>query len=351
MTNQVEIDTPEQRGVLGTRTVNTVRVLDHGYIKVVEHWGSDQTIVESARMSTQKGFEGWGPVRFCPDHSDQVSIAPGYPNGGSPLWACPQCGKWTERPGDERLLRYLWKNQHSTPFEMAGVTFEVQAPLFVLREWHRHRVPFGYSEASARYALLPAFDYLPSTERLFEGGGHLTKQAGTQSDALPLNDERAQGFLQALEGWQQLGETIYQQALGNGVPRELARLAMSVGRYTRMRATGNLRGWLAFCALRRPANAQKEIRVYADEAQLAFVQAVARAFAGTRFKPIEMLTQGVTDGPHKHTAIIAMEFRDLLESPPLEDFFPRFAACCDPRFHLRKWRSKKARSFFLPLGA
>ena len=85
-----------------------VKLLDHGYLRYIEHWGSDEQIIEAARMSTGKGFLGWGPKK-----------------DGS--------------LGDERLLRYLWEHKHVTPFEMAGMTIEVQAPIMVFREWHRHR--------------------------------------------------------------------------------------------------------------------------------------------------------------------------------------------------------------------
>lgn len=83
-----------------------LKVLDSGYVSIVESWGSDQRIIEAARMSTSKGFLGWG----TPDS-----------------------------PGDEKLLAFLYNNKHSTPFEMAGMTIEVKAPIFVFREWHRHR--------------------------------------------------------------------------------------------------------------------------------------------------------------------------------------------------------------------
>lgn len=83
-----------------------ISLLDHGYLSVIETWGSDERIIEAARMSTGKGFLGWGTP---------------------------------EKPGDEKLLRYLYENRHSTPFEMAGMVIEVQAPIFVFREWHRHR--------------------------------------------------------------------------------------------------------------------------------------------------------------------------------------------------------------------
>jgi len=91
---------------MGLSPTDEIKILDHGYLKVIEWWGSDERIVEAARMSTGKGFLGWG------DEST---------------------------PGDEKLLRFLWEHKHATPFEMAGLTIEVQAPIFVFREWHRHR--------------------------------------------------------------------------------------------------------------------------------------------------------------------------------------------------------------------
>lgn len=81
--------------------MTTTKVLDHGYIKLIDSWGSDEAIIEAARMSTGKGFEGWEK--------------------------------------DEKLLAYLYKNSHWTPFEMAGMVIEVKAPIMVFREWHRHR--------------------------------------------------------------------------------------------------------------------------------------------------------------------------------------------------------------------
>ena len=95
-------------------------VLDKGYLDVVEVWGADEQIIEAARMSTNKGFQGWG-----------------HP----------------AEPGDERLLAYLWKHKHHSPFEMAGLTVEVKAPLMVFREWHRHRT-FSYNEMSGRYTQM-----------------------------------------------------------------------------------------------------------------------------------------------------------------------------------------------------
>lgn len=209
-----------------------VRVLDHGYVRLVESWGSDQAIVESARMSTQKGFLGWGP--------DEEG-----------------------KPGDEKLLGYLWRNGHSTPFEFAGFAIEVQAPIFVLREWHRHRTQ-SFTEASARYAPLPALDYLPTVERIMLGGGHLTKQAGSVEGAPEMTPELAECFRDRAKEVYAEAEGAYQGALERGVPKELARLVLPVARYSRMRAQANLRNWLHFLGLRMAPSAQWEIRQYAN---------------------------------------------------------------------------------------
>lgn len=209
-----------------------VKVLDHGYLELIESWGSDESIISAARMSTGKGFLGWGTP---------------------------------EQPGDEKLLRYLWTNKHQTPFEMAGFTIEVMAPIMVFREWHRHRVPFGYNEMSARYTPLPDVNYIPSIERLMVGSDGKNKQAGTVAGAAVLTREDAESFQDGLRLIYQQAEALYQTALANGVPKELARVHLPVGRYSRMRATGNLRGWLAFLALRMPSSAQWEIRQYANE--------------------------------------------------------------------------------------
>lgn len=213
--------------------MNEIPVLDHGYIALVEGWGSDERIVEAARMSTQKGFQGWGTP---------------------------------EKPGDEKLLAYLWKNKHFTPFEMAGMTIEVKAPIFVFREWHRHRTQ-GYNEMSARYAPLPDENYIPSIDRIMRrGGDHLqkgNKQAGAVADAPGLTESAAQAFQHDLRESYRFAQMAYQDALDDGVPKELARLVLPVGRYSKMRATANLRNWFAFLALRDHKDAQWEIRQYA----------------------------------------------------------------------------------------
>jgi thymidylate synthase (FAD) len=232
-------------------------ILDHGYIELIETWGSDERIVEAARMSTGKGFLGWGERHDTSCPATQPS-KPGSAFGGD----C-NC---KPTPGDEKLLRYLWENKHATPFEMAGATFEIQAPIFVFREWHRHRTQ-SYNEMSARYTPLPELNYIPTVERLMLNAKAGGKQAGTVTGAAPLTVEQAEKFRFGLrlvyDGQQQL----YEDALSWGIPKELARVHLPVGRYSRMRASANLRNWLAFLTLRSTAKgpgAQWEIRQYAD---------------------------------------------------------------------------------------
>lgn len=241
-----------------------IKVLDHGYIKLVGNWGSDEEIIAAARMSTDGAFRGWGPRYKCKGcHS--VNELDWEPVGAD---GCSNCGLGSEHvekvPGDEKLLAYLYRNRHSTPFEMAGLTVEVQAPIIVYRQWHRHRTQ-SYNELSARYTPMPNLNYIPTLERLL--GQHkisTNKQAGTIKGANYLSERSAELFQEDLAKYYDAGEELYQKHLKNGIPKELARLFITVGRYSRMRASANLRNWLAFLRLRMDSHAQHEIGVFAE---------------------------------------------------------------------------------------
>lgn len=206
----------------------TLHVLDHGYVKFIEKWGGGEVgideggIIEAARQSTQGSFRGW------------------------------------ER--DEALLRFLWTHKHSTPFEFAGLVIEVQAPIFVFREWHRHRTQ-SYNEMSARYAPLPDLHYVPTVERLMMSGG-LNKQASGMGTT--LTEEAAEAFREKLQAAYVQDQELYEWSLDVGIPKELARSGLAVGRYSRMRACTDLRNWLGFLTLRMAPDAQWEIRQYAN---------------------------------------------------------------------------------------
>lgn len=206
------------------------QLLDHGYIKLVEHWGSDELIIASARMSVNKGFKRWGDK---------------------------------EKPGDEVLLEYLYTNKHSTPFEMAGAIFEIKAPIFVFRQWHRHRTQ-SYNEMSARYTSLPDENYVPSVERLMIDADKENRQSGTIKGAEQLTEHGANLFRADLNRMFEEQERFYREWLKLGIPKELARLHLPFARYSKMRASANLRNWLGFLTLRMDEHAQWEIRQYAN---------------------------------------------------------------------------------------
>lgn len=249
-----------------------IEVLDHGYATHIESWGSDEGIIEAARMSTNKGFRGWGPKALEEDCPKCEGIGKTDDRGfalkkGQPFFdtkVCEACGGDGERrgPGDEKLLRYLYVNKHSTPFEMAGLTIEVQAPIFVFRQWHRHRTQ-SFNEMSARYTPLPNVNYIPTVERLMRNSTK-NKQAGIAYGTTVLTEESAGSFQRLLRKQYKEAQLLYEEALAWGVPKELARIHLPVARYSRMRASANLRNWLAFLTLRMDSHAQEEIRVYAD---------------------------------------------------------------------------------------
>lgn len=223
-----------------------IKVLDHGYVQLVEAWGGDESIIEAARMSTNKGFLGWGP-----QHTKECATR-------GPMWETG-CDCPFNAPGDEKLLRFLYEHKHATPFEMAGMTIEVQAPIMVFREWHRHRTQ-SYNEMSARYTQLPDVFYVPEPERV-------TAQSKTNkqgSGAEPLDPTIVEIFRGDLILTQRMAYERYEDALKKGVPRELARLHLPVSIYSRMRASANLRNWLSFLSLRMDAGAQWEIRQFAN---------------------------------------------------------------------------------------
>ena len=209
-----------------------IDVLDHGFVRFVEDWGhgdsrmSEAGIIEAARQSTQGSFRGWRR--------------------------------------DRQLLRYLHEHKHSTPFEFAGMVLEVRAPLFVFREWHRHRTQ-SYNEMSARYAPLPNLNYMPTVERIVSGSqATANRQAGSVKDAPVADRSAAERYQGDLRFCYETFQASYADALEAGIPKELARCGMPVGRYSQMRASAVLRNWLGFLTLRMDPMAQFEIRQYAN---------------------------------------------------------------------------------------
>lgn len=254
--------------------VETIDVLEagKGYVRLIETWGNEERIIEAARMSTDKGFIGWGPLHAtnCAQHPDFAStLRYMAPEQLPPVIPCTCDAK----PGDEQLLGYLYNNWHHTPFEMAGMIIEVQAPIFVFREWHRHRTQ-SYNELSARYVELPEMFYYPSDVRLSMMQAKKNKQS---SDVATISPEQLNERKQILELAYNEARQYYLRLIELGVPREVARIVIPVAQYSRMRVSANLRNWLAFLTLRMDPAAQWEIRCYAH----AVAQLIAKHFVRT----------------------------------------------------------------------
>lgn len=198
-------------------------VLDHGLVRLVDYMGSDVSVVRAARVSYDAAW------RAGDDQS-----------------------------GDARLIGYLLRNGHNTPFESVTATFEIRAPIFVLRQWHRHRTQ-SFNELSARYRELPEVFYVPKPELIGKQSTD-NKQMREILHEADIDDRASEAIRAACEA----SFDTYRRLLRDGVPRELARSVLPTATYSHMFATANLHNWLRFCAERTHEHAQHEIRVYAD---------------------------------------------------------------------------------------
>jgi thymidylate synthase (FAD) len=203
-----------------------IKCLDHGYVELRDHMGNDLSVVQNARQSFN---EQW------------------------------RAGEDTN--SDARLINYLWKNKHTTPFESVCFTFEVKAPIFVLRQWHRHRT-WSYNELSARYKELPEEYYLPAPNLVGEQSA--TNKQGRSSDLAETLTRLRHAEIDALKRTIRASFTMYRTLLACGWPRELARIVLPVATYSCMSGTTNLLNLFRFLTLRCDEHAQYEIRMYAD---------------------------------------------------------------------------------------
>lgn len=199
-----------------------IPLLDHGLLRFVDHMGSDLSIVRNARVSYDAE------------------------------WRAGENEK-----SDSRLIRYLMKNGHNTPFESVIVTFEIKAPIFVFRQWHRHRTQ-SYNELSARYRELPEEFYIPEINQITTQS---TDNKQMRTDVINENADLLQGVIRDQN---RKAFKAYRFLLEKGCPRELARSVLPLGTYSHMFATANLHNWFRFLKERLHPHAQYEIRVYAE---------------------------------------------------------------------------------------
>jgi thymidylate synthase (FAD) len=208
-----------------------IPVLDHGFIRVVDYMGDDAAVVQAARVSYGRGTR-----------------------------------KTTE---DEGLIRYLMRHWHSTPFEMCEIKYHVKLPIFVARQWIRHRTA-NVNEYSARYSVMDKDYYIPEPAQLAlqssnnrQGRGEVLDEATATRVLALLRDDAEQTYGHYEE---MLDES------GIGLARELARMNLTLNTYTQWYWKTDLHNLFHFLRLRADAHAQYEIRVYA-EAMLETVKA------------------------------------------------------------------------------
>jgi len=210
--------------------MDKIEVLNGGFVRLVDQMGGDLSIVRSARVSYDADWRG------------ELEVAPR--------------GQMAA-PKDEKLIKYLWTNKHTSPFEAVSFTFEVKAPIFVFRQWHRHRT-WSYNEISARYTELDEGYYIPELDKITTQSSSnkqmRTDEVLSEADAIRniISSQNATSF------------ATYKYLIKLGCARELARSVLPVAAYSRMFATVDLHNLFHFLKLRLHEHSQYEIRVYAE---------------------------------------------------------------------------------------
>jgi thymidylate synthase (FAD) len=212
---------------------DTIPVLDHGFIRVIDYMGDDAAIVQAARVSYGRGTK-------------QVSQ-------------------------DKGLINYLMRHWHSTPFEMCEIKFHVKLPIFVARQWIRHRTA-NVNEYSARYSIMDKEFYIPDASQLAPQSKKNHQGRGGES----LSAEESRRVLEILKGDSEQTYAHYEELMNcdekgvvldeskSGIARELARMNLTLNYYTQWYWKIDLHNLMHFLMLRADPHAQYEIRVYAD---------------------------------------------------------------------------------------
>ena len=240
-----------------------IPVLDHGFLRVVDYMGDDQAVVQAARVSYGKGT--------------------------------------TKVSEDRGLIRYLMRHRHSTPFEMCEIKLHVKLPMFVARQWIRHRTA-NVNEYSARYSILDKEFYLPSKENL---AAQSTSNRQGRGDT--INGKQADDILGILKQDAERTYKNYEFMLNEkfdgskiddnnqGLARELARMNLTLNTYTQWYWKTDLLNLLNFLSLRADSHAQYEIRAYADvmiNSLKKWVPTTFEAFMDYRVGGMELSAKG-----------------------------------------------------------
>ncbi len=241
-----------------------IPVLDHGFIRVVDYMGDDSAVVQAARVSYGRGTKA---VR-----------------------------------GDAGLINYLLRHRHTTPFEMAEIKYHVKLPIFVARQWIRHRTA-NVNEYSARYSILDNEFYIPAPEAL---AAQSTENRQGRGDLL-TGDEAARVFellrRDSEQSYADYQEMLNEDAQGEpldpdrqGLARELARMNLSLNFYTQWYWKTDLHNLMHFLSLRADVHAQYEIRIYAEamlETMKSWVPQTYDAFVNYRYGGAHLSSKGL----------------------------------------------------------
>ena len=253
------VTSPELEKIL----YEALSVLDHGFVRVVDYMGDDTSIVQSARVSYGKGTK-------------KVST-------------------------DSGLIKYLMRHRHSTPFEMCEIKYHVKLPIFVARQWIRHRTA-NVNEYSARYSILDKEFYLPAKENLAAQSRNNRQGRGDL-----IEGEQANDILKILKEDAEKNYNDYETILNErhdgtivneskkGLARELARMNLTLNTYTQWYWKTDLLNLLNFLSLRADDHAQYEIRAYADvmiDCLKKWVPITYEAFMDYRVGGMELSSKG-----------------------------------------------------------
>ncbi len=207
-------------------------VLDHGFVRYIDHMGTDLRIVEAARISYNS-----------PSKGDDA---------------------------DKKLLKYLWEHKHTSPFEQCQITFNICMPIFVMRQFVRHRMQ-SLNEVSARYTVLPDVFYIPTKWRKQDTknkqGSNVEEDWDSRDPVTMYHDGTASKNEMLTEELQQASRATYrcyERLLSHGVAKEMARLILPVNIYTEIYTTWDLNNLLKFFALRDDPHAQWEHQQFAQ---------------------------------------------------------------------------------------
>lgn len=205
-----------------------IKLLDHGHVRLVDNMGNDLSIVRNARVSYDADWRAG---------EDEKS--------------------------DARLIQYLMSHKHNTPFETVCFTFDVKAPIFVFRQWHRHRTQ-SYNELSARYKPLPNETYIPDINTIGRQSKHNKQMRNIEHPYTESEYEDVEAYLEAMKLQNNSAHVLYKEMLELGIPRELARSVLPISTYSHMFTTVNLHNLFRFLSERLMPEAQYEIRIYAQ---------------------------------------------------------------------------------------